>query len=80
MKKNHICELLSTICQYNNVRITQTFTLEGQDIIIARCVPNTMVLELSFIENDTVEHFNSIEDAADVVDKHLSRNNVKTPE
>ena len=80
MKINHISQLLSTICQYNNVRITQTFTLEGKDIITARCVPNTTVLELSFLETDTIERFNSIEEAAAVVDMQLSRNNVLTPE
>lgn len=80
MKINHISQLLSTICQYNNVRITQTFTLEGQDIITARCVPNTTVLELSFLETDTIERFNSIEEAAAVVDMQLSRNNVLTPD
>lgn len=80
MKINHISQLLSTICQYNNVRITQTFTLEGKDIITARCVPNTTVLELSFLETGTIERFNSIEEAAAVVDMQLSRNNVLTPD
>lgn len=76
IKINHISDLLSTISQYNNVRITQTFTLEGKDIIIARCVPNTTTIELTFLDTSAVEHFNSIEEAAVVIDLHLNRNKV----
>lgn len=73
MKLNLINDLLSTIRQYNNVRITQTFTLNDQDSIIARCVPNTSVLELTFLETSKVERYNSIEEAAAVIDLHLNR-------
>ncbi|HSI67254.1 MAG TPA: hypothetical protein VK947_07550 [Planococcus sp. (in: firmicutes)] len=73
MKINHISELLSTICQYNNVRITQTFTLDSQDLILASCVPNTNTLELTFLETSEVEFFNTIEEAAAVIDMHLNR-------
>ncbi|RLQ91211.1 hypothetical protein [Planomicrobium sp. Y74] len=76
MKINHISDLLSTICQYNNVRITQTFTLETQDLIIARCVPNTTILELTFLETSTVEHYTTIEEAAVVIDLQLNKNKV----
>lgn len=76
MKINHISDLLSTICQYNNVRITQTFSYEGKDIIIARCVPNTTTIELTFLETSAVEHFNSVEEAAVVIDLQLNRTKV----
>ena len=74
MKLSHISELLSTICQYNNVRITQTFTLDSKDLILASCVPNTNTLELTFLETSKVEFFNTIEEAAAVIDLHLNRN------
>ena len=74
MKKNHVVDLLSTICQYNNVRITQIFTLEGKDFISVRCVPNTTTLELTFLETSEIELYNSVEEAADIVDSHINHN------
>lgn len=76
MKINHISDLLSTICQYNNVRITQTFTFENKDLIIARCVPNTTVLELTFLETSVVERYSTIEEAAVVIDLQLNQSKV----
>ncbi len=76
MKKNHISDLLSTICQYNNVRIIQTFTLENKDLISVRCIPNTTTLELTFLETEAVELYNSVEEAAAVIDEHINRNNI----
>lgn len=76
MNINHITELLRTICQYNNVRITQTFTLDSKDLILASCVPNTTILELTFLETSKIESFNTIEEAAAVIDMHLNRNEV----
>ncbi|WP_203334816.1 hypothetical protein [Planococcus beigongshangi] len=73
MKKNHISDLLSTICQYNNVRITQTFTQEGNDLISVRCVPDTTTLELTFLETGEIALYNSVEEAAAFIDKHINR-------
>lgn len=71
MEITHIKNLLSTICQFNNVRITQTFTSEDRDLIVVRCVPNTTTLELTFLETSTVEQYNSVDAAAAVIYKHL---------
>ena len=76
MNIKHITELLNTICQYNNVRITQTFTLDSKDLILASCVPNTTTLELTFLETSKVESFDKIEEAAAVIYMHLNRNKV----
>lgn len=76
MKINHISDLLSTICQYNYVHITQTFTLDDKDFIIARCITNTLTLELTLLETLAVELCNSVEEAAAVIEMHLNRNKV----
>lgn len=76
MKKNHISDLLSTICQYNNVSITQTFTQDGNDLFSVRCVPNTTTLELTFLENGKIEHYESIEEAVAFIDKHINRSKI----
>ncbi|QHJ69207.1 hypothetical protein [Planococcus halotolerans] len=76
MKINHISDLLSTISQYNNVRITQTFTSETKDLIIVRCIPNTTILELTFLETSTVVCYKTVEEAAGVIDFHLNNSKV----
>lgn len=76
MNINHITELLNTICQYNSVRITQTFTLDNEDLILASCVPDTTILELTFLKTSKVESFNTVEEAAAVIDIHLNRTKV----
>lgn len=76
MKIKHISDLLSTISQYNNVRITQTFTSQTKDLIIVRCVPNTTILELTFLETSTVERYTTIEEAAVVIELRLTKSKV----
>ncbi|TWT09285.1 hypothetical protein [Planomicrobium sp. CPCC 101079] len=71
MTNESIKALLVTICQYNTVRITQTFSRDDMDWIQVKCVPNTSVLELTYLENQTIEHYESIDEAADVIEKSL---------
>lgn len=70
MKKESIRTLLETICEYNNVRITQTFTKENIDHILVKCVPHTQVLELTYLQTGAIEHYQSVTEAAEVI--HLA--------
>lgn len=75
-----IKSLLITICQYNTVRITQTFTKEDMDWIRVKCVPNTSVLELTFLQTEAIRHFDDIDEAAKVIEKAIyTYENEKTP-
>lgn len=67
MKKENIQVLLDTICQYNNVRITQTFSKDKADWILVKCISDTHTLELTYLQADTVECYESIEEAVDVI-------------
>ncbi|CEG21393.1 hypothetical protein BN1080_00303 [Planococcus massiliensis] len=71
MKKESIRSLLETICEYNNVRIIQTFTKENVDQILVKCVPNTQVLELTYLHTGTVEQYQSVTEAAEVIHQAL---------
>lgn len=71
MKKESIRSLLETICEYNNVRITQTFTKENVDQILVKCVPNTQVLELTYLQTGTIEQYQSATEAAEVIHQAL---------
>lgn len=71
MKKESIRALLETICEYNNVRITQTFTKENVDQILVKCVPNTQILELTYLHTGTIEQYLSVIEAAEVIHQAL---------
>ncbi|MGI2327145.1 hypothetical protein [Planococcus sp. YIM B11945] len=72
MKYENIKELLATICQYNTVRITQTFTKENADWITVICIPNTSTLELTFNQTQEVRQFNSVEEAAKLIESQIN--------
>lgn len=70
MKKESIRALLETICEYNNVRITQTFTKDDVNQILVKCVPDTQLLELTYLQTGTIEQYQSVIEAAEVI--HLA--------
>lgn len=76
MSLDHIVEILSTVREYNNVRITQTFSTDGRDVFSVRCIADTNVLELTYLEESKVEHFDTVMEAAVVIDAHLNKNHV----
>lgn len=76
MKLNDIERLLSTIYQYNSVRITQTFTKDGSEWISARCLPDTRIIELTFLQTSVIRNFDSVKAAARIIDQQI--NNKKT--
>lgn len=67
MKKESIHTLLETICEYNNVRIAQTFAKDSIDRILVICVPDTRVLELTYLETGAIEQYATTTEAAEVV-------------
>ncbi|WKA56649.1 hypothetical protein [Planococcus shixiaomingii] len=72
-----IKNLLTTICQYNTVRITQTFTKDEVDWIQVRCVPNTSTLELTYLQTETIEKYDSVEEAANIIEKSISASTIE---
>lgn len=67
MIKENIRVHLETICQYNSIRITQLFAKEDTHWIRVRCIPDTHILELTYLETETVDHHESIEEAAEAI-------------
>lgn len=72
MKRDDIKEMLEIICQYNNVKITQTFTKENEDVITVQCVPNTPKLEVAYLQTGKVEYYESKQDALEVIYRVIS--------
>lgn len=67
MKLESIERLLSTVCEYNTVRITQVFTRDKVDWISVRCIPSTCTLELTYLQEQKTELYESVSEAADVI-------------
>lgn len=78
MSLDSIKEMLKTVHYYNTVNITQTFSTEDGTTITARCLKETKVLEVTFSEEQKVEHFTCIEKAAAAIYQALTANSLST--
>ncbi|WP_394122054.1 hypothetical protein [Planococcus donghaensis] len=72
MKKETIKILLETMCEYPNVRITQIFAKEDIEWIRVKYIPDTQILELTFLETENVECYDAIPEAVKVISEALS--------
>ncbi|WP_050182146.1 hypothetical protein [Domibacillus robiginosus] len=72
MSLNHIKEMLKTLCYYNTVEITHTFSKNGQDFLKASCKKNTETIQLTFVECQTIEYYDDVEEAASVIEKLIN--------
>lgn len=72
MKKEDIQALLETIRRYNDMQITQTFTKNYEDWIDVKCIAGTHELELTYLQSEKVEYYESIQEAVDIIYKNVS--------
>lgn len=71
MTKESIKNLLETMRQYNDVQITQIFTKGETDWIRVKCIPDTHLLELTYLQTETAECFESVDEAVQVIEKTI---------
>ena len=64
MSKESIVKMLQTLCKYNNVAITHTFDFDDQPMVIIKCVKDTKVIQITYLENNSIKLFTNLEDAA----------------
>lgn len=72
MSLKHINEMLKTLCYYNTVEITHTFSKNGQAFLKASCKKNTETIQLSFVESQTIEYYDDTEEAAAIIEKLIN--------
>lgn len=72
MKLESIESLLTTVCEYNTVKITQVFTRDSIDWVSVRCVPSTRTLELTYLQEQRIELYESVAEAAQVIQQEIS--------
>lgn len=76
MKLEHIKNLLQLSCNFNFSSITHSFTIGKEDTIKVKCLKNTYVLEVTSSENQSVEYFTSIEQAAEALYEKIQSSNM----
>ncbi|TWT22948.1 hypothetical protein [Planomicrobium sp. CPCC 101110] len=76
MSLESIKEILETVCYYNTVNITQTFSKNEQALFTVVCLKNTSTLEVKNLQTQMVSYFESVEEAAVAIDKEISACNV----
>lgn len=72
MSLKHIKEMLKTLCYYNTVEITHTFTKNGQAFLKTSCKKNTETIQLTFVGPQTIKYYDDIEVAAVVIEKLIN--------
>jgi hypothetical protein len=76
MSLESIKEILETVCFYNTVNITQTFIKAEQAVFTVICVKNTSTLEVKNLQTQRVEYFDSVEEAAVVIERDIGPYNL----
>ncbi|MDN7243788.1 hypothetical protein QWY14_18525 [Planococcus sp. N028] len=76
MSLESIKEILETVCFYNTVNITQTFSKAKEALFAVVCVKNTSTLEVTNLQTGAVEYFDSVEEAAIAIEKEIGAYNL----
>ncbi|WKA54966.1 hypothetical protein [Planococcus shixiaomingii] len=76
MSLESIKEILETVCFYNTVNITQTFSKAKEALFTVVCVKNTSTLEVTNLQTGAVEYFDSVEEAAIAIEKEIGAYNL----
>lgn len=74
MSLDRITEVLKTLCLYNTVNITHTFSKNEETYIKVECLLNTNTLAVNCYPTQEVLYFDSIEDASAFINNQLNSN------
>ncbi|MFC2947068.1 hypothetical protein [Virgibacillus sediminis] len=76
MSKESLIKMLETLCQYNNVEITHTFSSNEQPVMTVRCLKHTRTIEVTNLKNNTVKLFDNIEESAETLQLLINENTI----
>lgn len=74
MNFEHIKNLLQLSCNFNTSSIGHSFAVNGEDTLMVRCLEGTFILEVTSSENQQIEYYTSIDQAAEVLYKKIHAN------
>ncbi|KMY54521.1 hypothetical protein AC623_11850 [Bacillus sp. FJAT-27231] len=72
MSVDKLKEMLELLRYYNTVEITHTFRHGDQPFLSVCCLKNTITFQITNIEEQTVHHYNCLEEAAIAIEKLIS--------
>ena len=76
MSKASLIKMLKTLCQYNNVEITNTFSSNIQPVLTVRCLKKTKTIEITNLKNSTVKLSDNIEESAEAIQLLINENTI----
>lgn len=78
MKLEHIKNLLQLSCTFNFSTISHSFTIGMEETVTVKCLRDTYILEVTSSENQQVEHYTSIDQAAEALYEKIQANKNET--
>ena len=80
MTIDHVKNLLSELCYFNEVDITHTFSLNGIRILQVKClnIDSQPIFELTYPDSDKIDSHSDIDEAAQAITNIISED-VNTP-
>ncbi|TWT25815.1 hypothetical protein [Planomicrobium sp. CPCC 101110] len=67
MKLEHIKSLLELSCTFNFSFISHSFTIGVEETLTVKCLKDTYILEVTSTENQQVDYYTSIDQAAEAL-------------
>ena len=75
MTIKHVKNLLSAMCNFNEVDITHTFSINGIRILQVKClnIDSKQIFELTYTDSDEIDLHNNIDEAAEIITNIISK-------
>lgn len=72
MSIESIVKMLETLCYYKDVEITHTFSRDELPLLKVCYVKNTETLQITFLQSQTVDCYEDVEEAASIIEKLIN--------
>jgi ribosomal protein L7Ae-like RNA K-turn-binding protein len=72
MSFDSIKKMLEMLCYYKGVEITHTFSKDGLPLLKVCCLKNTGTLQVTFIQNQTIEYYEDVEEVSSIIEKLIN--------
>lgn len=67
MPNEGLLTILKTLCDFNNVDITHTFSSNSKDVVTVRCFKKTKTIEITNLTNNKVTLYDNLEESAEAI-------------
>ncbi|WP_342578400.1 hypothetical protein [Psychrobacillus sp. FSL K6-2843] len=75
MSDEGLIKMLKTLREFNNVHITQTFSLDSKQVVKVCCLENTNTFEITNLTNNTVTLVDSLEESVETIQLLMNETN-----